>query len=322
MKRTNTYWASGAFRKFHPEEIGIGQLGFLMLPLLFATSFYTEVGFAKFVEPPSVDLRPIRFLKPHRSCFPLEATSDSLLFLGKQKSALAEATLNAKTLAVARTFLGTPYVNGCLDRTSEECLAVNFCELDCWTFMENSLAIALAEPGDFQSYKAHLQELRYWGGNVNGYGSRIHYFTGWLLQNEKRGIFQDLTEEMGGIPYRKKIGYISARPAKYPKIKNPENLRAIRMAERRINAHQWFYIPQGRIAKIEHLIQEGDIVSLTAWKPELDIAHQGFAVKINGRIHLMHASSLGKKVIVSKQPLPEYVISQPGQTGIMVARLK
>lgn len=248
--------------------------------------------------------------------------NDSLLFLEKQKYALAETTTAAKTLAVAQSFVGARYVTGCLDRTSEECLAVNLCELDCWTFVENSLAIALAEPGDFYDYRTHLQELRYWGGQVNGYGSRIHYFTGWLLQNEKRGILQDLTETMGGIPYRKKIGYISARPAKYPKIKDPENLRSLRTAERRINAHQWFYIPKNRVAKMEYLIQEGDIVSLTAWKPELDIAHQGFAVKINGRIHLMHASSLGKKVVITKQPLPEYIATQVGQTGIMVARLK
>ncbi len=250
------------------------------------------------------------------------STNDSLLFLEKQKLALTETSLSAKTLAVARSFLGVPYVTGCLDRNSQECLAINLCQLDCWTFVENSIAIALAEPGDFKSYQAHLQELRYWGGQVNGYGSRIHYFSGWLLQNEKRGLLQDLTEEMGGIPYRKKIGYISARPTKYPKIKNPENLRALRAAERRINAHAWFYIPKNRVAAMEHLIQEGDIVSLTAWKPELDIAHQGFAVKIDGRIHLMHASSLGKKVIVSKQPLPEYLATQIGQTGIMVARLK
>ncbi len=251
-----------------------------------------------------------------------QSANDSLLFLEKQRIADQESSLRARTLLIARSFLGTPYVHGCLDRNPEECLAVNLCELDCWTFMENSLAIALAAPGDYADYKKHLQELRYWGGFVNGYGSRIHYFSGWLLQNEKRGILQDLSLEMGAVPYKKQIGYISARPAKYPKVKEPENLRALRAAERRINAHAWYYIPQNKVAQMEHLIQEGDIISLTAWKKDLDIAHQGFAVKVNGRMHLMHASSLGKKVVISKQPLPEYILSQPGQTGIMVARLR
>ncbi|MCC7465104.1 MAG: DUF1460 domain-containing protein, partial [Saprospiraceae bacterium] len=116
-----------------------------------------------------------------------QSGNDSLLFLEKQKIALGESGLTARTLAVARSFIGTPYVNGCLDRNPEECLAVNLCELDCWTFMENSLAIALAASGDYSSYKNQLQELRYWGGYINGYGSRIHYFSGWLLHNEKKG---------------------------------------------------------------------------------------------------------------------------------------
>jgi hypothetical protein len=266
--------------------------------------------------------RPLAQAQNNSTVPTCQSTQDSLLFLEKQKSALSETSLTAKTLAVARTFLGTPYVSGCLDRNATECLTVNLSELDCWTFMENSLAIALAEPGDYQSYKLRLQELRYWGGTVGGYASRIHYFTGWLLQNEKRGLLEDLTKTLDGVPYRNQVGYISARPAKYPKIKDPETLQSIRAAERRINAHTWFYIPQNQLEQKEHLIQEGDIISLTAWKSDLDIAHQGFAVKINGRVHLMHASSLGKKVLVSKQPLPTYVRSQPGQTGIMVARLK
>lgn len=292
----------------------MGKLFYLLAATILCGSYIPTLP------PAEVLIAPAIMGQTERSS--LQRTNDSLFFLEKQKLALAESTLTAKTLAVARSFLGTPYVNGVLDRNHEESLTLNLRELDCWTFMENSLAIALAEPNNYQSYKTQLQDLRYWGGYVNGYGSRIHYFSGWLLQNEKRGILEDLTESMGGVPYKKQIGYISARPAKYPKIKNPENLRSLRAAERRINAHAWFYIPQDQVAKMEHLIREGDIVSLTAWKRDLDIAHQGFAVKVNGRIHLMHASSLSKKVIISRQPLPEYILAQAGQTGIMVARLK
>lgn len=247
---------------------------------------------------------------------------DSAIFLEKQKVASRESSTALRTLGIARTFLGTPYVKGCLDHNKEELLTVNLRQLDCWTFVENSLAIAQSDVGDFAGYQAHLQQLRYWGGNIDGYGSRIHYFTGWLLQAEKNGLLDDLTQELGGIPYHKKIGYITARPDKFPKVQQAPAMRDLQAAEKRINAHQWFYIPQNKVAKIEHLIREGDIVSLTSAKRDLDIAHQGFAVKINGRIHLMHASSLSHRVIISKQPLTTYVISQKGQTGIMVARLK
>lgn len=250
------------------------------------------------------------------------SAADSTLFFQKQKLVTADIPTPQRTMTVAKSFLGAPYVLGCLDRRQEEQLTINLRELDCWTFVEISLAISLAQEGNFKSFAELLQQLRYWGGTINGYGSRIHYFTGWLLQAEQNGLIEDLSASMGGIPYKKQVGYISARPHKYPKIKDAQALTNIRHAEKRINAHQWHYIPQAKIAKMEHLIQEGDLVCLTSVKQDLDIAHQGFAVKQNGRIYLMHASSLSKRVVLSRQPLAEYVISQPGQSGIMVARFK
>lgn len=226
---------------------------------------------------------------------------------------------------MARSFLGAPYVTGTLNAPQPERLVINLRQLDCWTFMENSLAIALAarsEQPDYAVFQNFVQQLRYWGGAIDGYGSRIHYFSGWLLQAEKLGYLQDLTQEFGGIPYRKTIGYMSARPGKYPALADPRALRDVRASEQRLNRHPWFYIPKNRVAQMEHLLEEGDIIALTSWKKDLDIAHQGFAVKKNGRIHLLHASSLGKRVVLSAQPLPEYMATQKGQTGIMVARLQ
>lgn len=253
--------------------------------------------------------------------FPAAAPSDSAIFLEKQKIASQEQALTAKTLEVARSFLGTLYATGTLDHNTTEQLVVNLRQLDCWTLMENSLAIAQTADSDFEIYQSHLQQLRYWGGSINGYGSRIHYFSGWLLQAEKNGHLSDLTPNLGGIPYQKKINYISARPAKYPKIRDDAVFRALKAAEKRINAHEWHYIPKSKVAAIEDQIQDGDLIMLTSAKRDLDISHQGFAVRQNGRIHLLHASSLSKRVIISKQPLPQYIAAQRGQSGIMVARL-
>lgn len=252
---------------------------------------------------------------------PANAT-DSLIFIEKQRLVALDTNICEKTMTVARSFLGTPYVAGCLDGNVEEQLVVNLRELDCWTFVENSVAIALSNDRNYGFFKTSLRQLRYWGARVDGYSSRIHYFTGWLLQAEKSGVLDDISAALGGIPYHKKIGYMSARPVKYPKLKDKETLHKLQIAEKRINAHPWFYIPKNRIARMEHLIKEGDILCLTSSKADLDIAHQGFAVRKNGRIHLMHASSLAKKVIIGTQPLAQYMARQRGQSGIMVARLK
>lgn len=246
---------------------------------------------------------------------------DSFLFVEKQQNAARHTYRSVRALAIARSFIGTPYVTGTLDLNASEQLVVNLRQLDCWTLVENSVAIAMTLEGDFTTYLSYLQQLRYWGGTVDGYGSRIHYFTGWLLQAEKNGILYDRTRELGGIPYQKKVGYISARREKYPKIKDANILRDIKAAEKRINAHQWYYIPKSKVAGIEHLIQEGDLVILTSSRRDLDVAHQGFAVRQNGRIHLLNASSLSKRVVISRQNLTQYLASQKGQSGIMVARL-
>lgn len=252
------------------------------------------------------------------------ATADSLLFEKKKALMAAQPDTShaALVLVMGRSFLGQPYVSGVLDRTQQEQLVVNFREMDCWTHVECSVALTLGgSQSSFEEYRQQLQKLRYWGGNIEGYGSRIHYFTGWLLQAEKLGILQDLTRDMGGIPYVKQVGYISARPHKYPKIKDEKTLAQLRSAEARINKHRWYYIPKSRVAAMEHLLHEGDLIILTSAKADLDISHQGFAVRQNGRIHLLHASSLNRKVIISALPLPQYLAKQRGQSGIIVARL-
>ncbi len=266
---------------------------------------------------PALSTDPVGYLAPD--------PQDIQVFEEKiQLAQAAPAHLAAQTLAVAQSFAGVPYVAGTLNHGDTETLTVNLHQLDCWTFMENSLALALAARSaqpTFDSLQHFVQQLRYWGGTVDGYASRIHYFSGWLLQAEKLGYLRDCTQELGGIPYRNKIGYMSARPQRYPALRDPATLRKIQQVEKRLNQHAWHYIPQDRVAKIESRLRDGDLIALTSWKRDLDIAHQGFAVRKNGRVYLLHASSLGKKVLLSAQPLAQYLRSQKGQTGIMVARL-
>jgi hypothetical protein len=248
---------------------------------------------------------------------------DSLVFQEKQQVAATAATLREKNLAIARSFLGTPYHHGTLDVNNAEQLVVNLNALDCWTFVENCVALAQTQHdgGDYDSYRANLKQLRYWGGHIDGYGSRMHYFSGWVLQAEKLGYLHDVTKTLKGNPYKKLVHFISDHPQEYPMTRQPGVLQAIRRAEDRINAHKWFFIPKRNIKHIENQIREGDIILLCSSKHDLDVAHQGFAVREKGRIHLLHASSLHHRVVISAEPLAEYMMGQLGQSGIMVIRL-
>ncbi|MCX6164520.1 MAG: DUF1460 domain-containing protein, partial [Ignavibacteriae bacterium] len=85
---------------------------------------------------------------------------------------------------VGLSFLSTDYVAGTLDEdTRNERLVIRISGLDCVTFAENTLAISRAiQTGSptLDSYKDELQTIRYRDGKINGYTSRLHYFSDWI----------------------------------------------------------------------------------------------------------------------------------------------
>jgi hypothetical protein len=225
--------------------------------------------------------------------------------------------------AVGRTFVGSTYTPGVLEQQGEERLVINLRELDCVTFNENVLAIArlIREGGgDFDDFRRELQRIRYRDGRLAGYPSRLHYFSDWIADGERKGLLRDLTQELGGIPDPEPITFMTGNASEYPALADPANFEAMRRIERELSARPRHYIPQARIAEAEHLIQDGDIIAATSSVRGLDVAHTGFALRVNGRVHLMHAPLVGSVVEISQRPLAERIQRIPGQDGIMVAR--
>jgi hypothetical protein len=69
-------------------------------------------------------------------------------------------------------------------------------------------------------------------------------------------------------------------------------------------------------------IEDGDLIAITSSVKGLDINHVGFAVKMqNGRIHFLHAPSVGAKVEITPEPLNEYLMKIKRHTGIVVLRV-
>jgi cell wall-associated NlpC family hydrolase len=227
-----------------------------------------------------------------------------------------------RLVTVAKTFLGKPYVAYTLEENQEERLIVNLKEFDCSTLVESALAITETAKPDYAQYQKKLTDIRYRNGVIKGYGSRLHYLTDWLLENEKNGIFKLETKNMGGIPFKKEINFMSTHIDKYPRANTTALKNEIKQAESDLNSKSLYYIPKENITKIEHLIKQGDIIAITTSIGGLDCSHQGIAIVKNGKVYLMHASSKMKKVIVSSEPLLEYLSKNKSQSGIMVARLQ
>ncbi|MBN3582813.1 DUF1460 domain-containing protein [Algoriphagus aestuarii] len=231
---------------------------------------------------------------------------------------------NELNIEIGQWFLETPYVEKTLELSGTEKLVVNLIGLDCTTFLETVVSLTrLAENGDFtfEAFEQKLEELRYRSGKNQGYPSRLHYFSDWIFENEQKGIISDVTEEVGGVPYPNNPTFMSENPKFYPQLSDSENLKEIKTTEAIIQKRGYFYIPKTEISKLEKNIQSGDLIAITTSMTNLDIVHTGFAIRKNGRIHLLHASSKNKEVEISEKPLSDYLAGNKSQSGIMVARL-
>ncbi len=230
--------------------------------------------------------------------------------------------IGQRTAAIGKWFVGSAYVPGTLEVTPEH-LVINLREFDCVTYVESMLAMArlLDQPTQtFEGFQEELRTLRYRGGVLNGYTSRLHYFSDWILDNQRLGLVRDVTAELGGVPLREPIDFMSTNRDQYAGLATPEAFEQIRVQEQQLSAQPLHYVPKGQIPGIASRIQEGDIIAATSSIDGLDIAHTGLAVRIDGELHLMHAPLVGRNVEISELPLAERIMGISGQDGIMVAR--
>ena len=228
-------------------------------------------------------------------------------------------------IKVAKHFLGTPYVAGTLEIEPER-LTVNTRETDCILFVEMCLAMSLTakdpEP-TFEKYVDNLRQLRYRDGVVDGYASRIHYTSEWIIQGTTRGIFNEVSRECGGSSLDQKFFFMSTHPASYKQLKDsPKNVEKIKAVEENLNTWDYWYIPKADLPKCIRNIKTGDIIGFNSATPGLDIAHVGYAYWEGDTLTFIHASYTDKKVVINKTPLVQYTNGIKSHNGLRVIRLK
>lgn len=239
--------------------------------------------------------------------------------------------LSVAMAAIGRSFVGTAYVPQTLEAEGPEHLVIDFRGLDCVTFVENTLALSRfvrgggaallgRRPDAEAAYARLLTELRYRNGAIDGYPSRLHYFSDWIADNDRRGLVTDLTAELGGVADAEPIDFMSTHPDAYRQLADPGNLAAVRATEAELNARGRVFIPEARIAAVAQDIRDGDIIAATSTVAGLDVAHTGLALWVDGSLHLLHAPLVGDSVEISTVSLAERIASIAGQDGIMVAR--
>ena len=244
---------------------------------------------------------------------------------------LCEAPQGAGTLWFARQFVGVPYVAATLEVNDTEQLVVNTWQLDCTTLVETVTALWLcAHHGQrtWPDYLRWLRTLRYRQGVIDGYTSRLHYFSDWIGDKEAMQIVQEI---QGPRPpftavQRVKANYMSTHPQSYQALRShPEWVKVIRQQEQALSGVSRRYIPKAEVKNTQLLrqaIHDGDIIAITCNKPGLEIAHLGFAVWRKDGLHLLNASQLHKKVVEEPMTLRQYLQKHPTHTGIRIIRVK
>lgn len=238
---------------------------------------------------------------------------------------LREKPINQIAVEVGTRFLGTSYEAKTLEVPGGEKLVIYLQGLDCTTFLENVVVLARLvkiDQCEFEDFVSQLEFIRYRNGELNAYDDRLHYFSEWLSNNEEKGILEDVTEEIGGEVYAKKIDFMSTHRSAYAALENDDFFRTIQEVEDKLNKQERHYIPKAKIPSLEEKIKDGDLIAITTTIGGLDVSHTGLAIRENGRIHLLHASSDLQKVVVSGKPLADYLMGNKRQSGIMVGRLK
>jgi hypothetical protein len=232
---------------------------------------------------------------------------------------------------IGLSFVGTPYVANTLELPGSEQVVVNLQEMDCVTFVENVLALALfireaepdlldREPETRGLYKRILTRIRYRTGRVDGYPSRLHYFSEWILDNEAKGLVREVTKDLGGVPDVRAIDFMTNHPESYRQLANPMVFNAIQDTERYLSGLTRYRIPEADIATWSSWIQDGDIIAATSTVEGLDVGHTGLALWRDGVLHLLHAPNVGEEVEVSTVPLADRILRIESFDGIRVVR--
>jgi hypothetical protein len=224
---------------------------------------------------------------------------------------------------IGRLFINVPYKAGTLERPGKEKLIVNVSGFDCTTFVETVLALARCSAAGKLSrseFRRNLKLIRYRQGKIDGYSSRLHYFTDWLRDNEKKKTLKDVSRQFYAVAQLKKINYMTLNRASYPALKNEFEFQKMRLIEKNFSRKVFYIIGRDKVSRQKTKIKNGDVIAFATKDEGLDVAHVGFAIWQGKNLHLLHASSKEGAVVISSKTFITYMKSNKKFTGITIAR--
>lgn len=272
-------------------------------------------------------------IRPHRvsagvqdaKAFEGREVFDRLLTLARERR-WSELPIGERIGAIGMALRQTPYVASTLELYDDrEVCSVDFRGLDCVTFFELALAFARMLKRGAPTPETLLAEvtfLRYRGGQLTDYASRLHYLSDWFVDNQAKRVVRLITPELPGAErFTRRVNFMSTHPGAYRQLKkSPDQVAKIALVEAEINARVMHYLPKEKVAAAQRLLLTGDIVGITTTIDGLDCAHSGVCYRDEAGVsRLLHASTTQNAVILDED-LATYVASVRTHSGVMVAR--
>lgn len=233
-----------------------------------------------------------------------------------------DATPQQRILRLARLFDGVKYQAGTLERTPE-ILTVNLDGFDCTTLVETAAALAITASENRASWRDfvyNLERIRYRGGRMTDYPSRLHYISEWSIDLRNRGIMREVTEDLAlAATDIKTLDYITSHRDDYPALADDETFARMKDAEVGYRSHRIPYIKSSNLKNA--VLRDGDIIAFTTRTKGLDVSHVGIITLVGGKPFLFHASSRAGKVTTEPVPLIDYLRKNRQISGFKIYRL-
>ena len=226
----------------------------------------------------------------------------------------------------AEKLLGTPYVAHTLEGEQED-LSINIDQLDCTTFVETLAALSrctMTNRRSWRDFASMLENIRYKGGKIDGYASRLHYISAWVIDNTTRGNLKEVTGDNDKCYYVvKTLNFMSRHRDKYEALKDDDTFEKVRGIEIGFFSHRYPILKKSTLKSksVAQWLRDGDIIAITTNVEGLDVSHMGVVKMIDGVPHLLHASMTQGEVIIDKDTLYDMLAGWRSATGIRVIRL-
>ncbi len=233
------------------------------------------------------------------------------------KKVIEAARLEKQPIKIAEQFLGLPYKAFALSKENPEQLITDLSGFDCVTLFDNVYSLYTSKGKD-SSFINQLIKVRYFHPGRITYENRNHYFSSTAQKLMAEGLMIPITDEKYESYCTKKLNVLSKMLSKHH---YQVSIDSVVQMENKFSSNKMPYFPTKNIPKILNHLNEGDVVLFLTNQSTMDFHHVGFLVKKGKDWHVLHASQLYKKVIVSPETLIEYMHKHPSFPGIQVYHL-